>query len=80
MLGAAPRARRYRAGETLSVPPSAIHRVLHAGAGPAVTLHAYAPPLRRMGAYEEGPGGVLLRHARPAGEELKPVGEGRLAA
>ena len=29
-----------------------IHRVNHAGDGPAVSLHAYSPPLRRMGAYE----------------------------
>jgi hypothetical protein len=60
--------------------PASAAKTTRRPAGPAVTLHAYAPPLRRMGAYEEGPGGVLLRHARPAGEELKPVGEGRLAA
>jgi quercetin dioxygenase-like cupin family protein len=79
-LDTAPRARRYGAGETFAVPPAAIHRVVHAGTRPAVTLHAYSPPLTRMGTYEEGDGGVLLRHARPAGEELKPAGAGRLAA
>jgi quercetin dioxygenase-like cupin family protein len=73
-LGGAPRARRYGAGQTFAVAPAAIHRVRHAGDEPAVTLHAYSPPLTRMGAYEEGPDGVLLRHARPAGEELRPVG------
>ena len=62
------------------MPPAAIHRVLHAGGRPSVTLHAYSPPLTRMGAYEEGEGGILLRHAQPAGEELRPVGAGRLAA
>ncbi len=78
-LAAAPRSRRYRAGETFTVAPSAIHRVQHAGVRPAVTMHAYSPPLQRMGTYEEGPGGVLLRHAQPAAEELRPVGAGRLA-
>ena len=79
-LGGVPRAVRYAAGEAFSVPPAAIHRVLHAGERPAVTLHAYSPPLTRMGTYEEGEGGILLRHARPAGEELRPVGVARLAA
>ncbi len=79
-LGGVPHATRYAAGEAFSVPPAAIHRVLHAGYRPAVTLHAYSPPLTRMGAYEVGEGGILLRHARPAGEELRPVGAGRLAA
>jgi hypothetical protein len=76
----APRATRYAAGEAFGVPPAAIHRVLHAGDRPAVTLHAYSPPLARMGAYEEDEDGLLLRHARAAGEELRPVGAGRLAA
>jgi quercetin dioxygenase-like cupin family protein len=79
-LGGPPRATRHRAGETFTVPPAAIHRVLHAGARPAVTLHAYSPPLSRVGAYEVDEDGLLLRHARPAGAELRPVGAGRLAA
>jgi quercetin dioxygenase-like cupin family protein len=79
-LGRAPRTTRYTAGEAFSVPPAAIHRVLHAGDRPAVTLHAYSPPLARVGAYEEDEDGLLLRHARAAGEELRPVGAGRLAA
>jgi quercetin dioxygenase-like cupin family protein len=79
-LGRAPHRTRYAAGEAFSVPPAAIHRVLHAGHRPAVTLHAYSPPLVRMGAYEEGEDGVLLRHARAAGEGLRPVGAGRLVA
>ena len=37
------------AGETVSIAREAIHRVRHAGAAPAVTLHAYSPPLNRVG-------------------------------
>src|SRR5256714_9022429 len=44
-LGAPPRSRVAGPGETLAVPAAAIHRVLHAGVGPAVTIHAYSPPL-----------------------------------
>lgn len=79
-LGRAPHAARHAAGATFTVPPAAIHRVRHAGEAPAVTLHAYSPPLARMGAYEEGEDGVLLRHAQPADDELKPVGAVPLAA
>lgn len=56
---------RYRAGDLVEIPAAAIHRVRHTGVAPAVTLHAYSPPLRRVGQYEVE-GGVLLRHARPA--------------
>ena len=75
-LGGEPLSRLVRAGETVTVPPSAIHRVLHAGTGPAVTIHAYSPPLVRTGAYELGPGGELLRIPQDGHEELR----GELAA
>ena len=39
-LGAAPSSRVIGPGSTFLVPPSAIHRVLHAGSAPAVTIHA----------------------------------------
>jgi hypothetical protein len=52
-----------------------IHRVLHAGGGPAIRLHAYSPPLAR-GAYEVRPDGVLVRHSVAADEELRPVAAG----
>jgi hypothetical protein len=70
-LGAAPDTRVGGPGTTLLVPPTAIHRVLHAGEGPAVTIHAYSPPLTRTGAYRVGPGGELERASLPYDEELR---------
>jgi quercetin dioxygenase-like cupin family protein len=61
----------YGAGQTFTVPPDAIHRVLHAGSGPAVTIHAYSPPLKRMGSYSEGPSGELLRIVQTHEDELQ---------
>lgn len=61
----------YGAGQTFTVPPDAIHRVLHAGTGPAVTIHAYSPPLTRMGSYSEGPTGELLRIVQTHEDELQ---------
>jgi mannose-6-phosphate isomerase-like protein (cupin superfamily) len=70
-LNGPPRSRELSAGTTFTVPPTAIHRVLHAGAGPAVTVHAYSPPLRRMGAYREGADGELERESQPFEQELR---------
>ena len=70
-LGAAPSSRVIGPGSTFLVPPSAIHRVLHAGSAPAVTIHAYSPPLRRTGAYWVGPGGELERTSQTFEQELR---------
>ncbi len=70
-VGAPPSARVVGPGGPFFVPPTAIHRVLHAGAGPAVTIHAYSPPLRRMGAYAVGEDGELERFAQPSEHELQ---------
>jgi len=71
-LGGPPRSRERGAGETFAVAPTTIHRVLHAGVGPAVTIHAYSPPLRRMGAYRVGADGELERESRDFEQELRP--------
>ena len=59
------------AGQSITVARAAIHRVRHAGDGPALTLHAYSPPLRRVGTYEVAENGALLRHPRPSDETLE---------
>ena len=66
-----PAARTIAAGGVFDVGAADIHRVLHAGTGPAITIHAYSPVPRIMGAYVPGPGGVLQRHVVPEGEELR---------
>jgi predicted metal-dependent enzyme (double-stranded beta helix superfamily) len=71
-LGAT-RPRVYEAGETFDFTPAEIHRVAHAGAEATVTLHAYSPRLRRMGAYAVARDGALTRHPLGYGEELRPV-------
>lgn len=70
-LGGGPEARVVGRGEMLLVPPTAIHRVLHAGHGPAVTIHAYSPPLRRIGSYRIGPDRQLERAAQSYEQELR---------
>jgi hypothetical protein len=70
-LGRSPLTRTVQGGSTFTVPPATIHRVLHAGDLPAVTLHAYSPPLTRTGAYRTGPDGELERESLTIEEGLK---------
>jgi hypothetical protein len=71
---------RYGTGETFDFTASEIHRVMHTGSAPAVTLHAYSPRLRRLGAYAITPAGALQRHPLRYGEELRPLTGGSPAA
>jgi mannose-6-phosphate isomerase-like protein (cupin superfamily) len=66
-----PLEREFGAGTTFTVPPVAIHRVLHAGDRPAVTIHVYSPPLTRTGAYRIGSDGELEREALASDVELR---------
>jgi hypothetical protein len=70
-LGSAPWSRVLSGGTTFTLAPVAIHRVLHAGGAPAITIHAYSPPLRRTGAYRIGPHGELERESQDYQEELR---------
>lgn len=81
-LGSPPASQVIRAGSTFTVAPDAIHRVLHSGRIPAVTIHAYSPPLVRSGAYRIGRHGELLREVLSVEDELRAeaVSAGALVA
>jgi hypothetical protein len=66
-----PRAAVYRPGGVFDFAPWTIHRVRHGGGPPAVTLHAYSPPLWRMGSYAVGANGLLERRSLSYAEELQ---------
>jgi len=63
----------FAAGQTFDFSRHDIHRVTHAGSAPAVTLHAYSPRLRRLGAYAVARDGALQRRPLAYGEELRPL-------
>jgi hypothetical protein len=54
--------------------PYHLHRMT-AATSPAVTLHAYSPPLRRMGQYRPDADGALERRTVGADEELRAPAE-----
>jgi predicted metal-dependent enzyme (double-stranded beta helix superfamily) len=65
--------RAFAAGQTLTFSPAVVHRVRHSGDGPAVTLHAYSPPLGGANAYAVDAAGRWRSVAVPDDEELRPV-------
>jgi hypothetical protein len=70
VLDGAAAVREVGPGGVFSFDASDIHRVLHIGDAPAVTLHLYSPPLRRLGAYEVLADGRLARRSISAEQEL----------
>ena len=73
VLGGAPVTRRFAQGAAFHFGAADIHRVRHAGTAPAVTIHAYSPPLVRTGSYTVGDDGVLERRSQSSAEELRPL-------
>jgi predicted metal-dependent enzyme (double-stranded beta helix superfamily) len=72
-IGGPPRRRSYRAGTSFDFDASHVHRMHQAGGGPAISIHAYSPPLWRMGAYAIEPDGALRRTSISYAEELRPA-------
>lgn len=60
----------YPSGSGFCFDASRIHNVRHTGAGPAISIHLYSPPLWRMGYYEVSDDGRLARHAATYVDEL----------
>ncbi len=73
LLEGAPRRCRPRAGEAFDFDASHVHRMRQDSATPAVSIHAYSPPLWRMGSYAVGLDGTLRRHSVSYAEELRPA-------
>ena len=73
VVGGPPRRVSHRAGEAFDFDASHVHRMRQNSEGRAVTIHAYSPPLSRMGTYTSSPDGELRRHSIPYVEELRPA-------
>ena len=61
-----------RAGKAFSFGPEHIHRLTGCDPG-SVSVHAYSPPLWRMGQYDLGAGGQLRRRSVSYADELRPL-------
>jgi len=60
------------AGSVFSFDPEHIHRMTGA-VDASLSIHAYSPPLWRMGQYSFGQDGSLLRRSLSYADELRPV-------
>lgn len=63
--------RRLRAGQSVSFGPSHVHRVHGVATGDSVSVHAYSPPLRRLGVYAVSDEGALERESVAPTHELR---------
>jgi hypothetical protein len=71
-LAAGARETRVGAGRVYSFGPDHIHRLNGAVQG-SVSVHAYSPPLWRMGQYAVNDAGVLRRVSLSYADELRPI-------
>jgi hypothetical protein len=59
------RRRRFVAGDQGCFSPAHVHDVSHAAGHPAVSVHAYSPPLTYLTMYDETPLGLVAREVVP---------------
>ena len=71
-ITAGARETRVEAGRVFSFGPDHIHRLNGAVHG-SVSVHAYSPPLWRMGQYAVNDAGVLRRVSLSYADELRPI-------
>jgi quercetin dioxygenase-like cupin family protein len=71
-IGGAEAFNTYAAGSAFAFAPTHIHR-LTCEHGLAVSIHAYSPPLSRLGQYTVDEAGVLLRVTVSDADELRPL-------
>jgi Cysteine dioxygenase type I len=79
LVAARERRVRYGPGSAFTFGPSHIHR-LTCSAPRAVSIHAYSPPLWRLGQYTVDPEGALHRFSVSYADELRPLGPDALPA
>jgi predicted metal-dependent enzyme (double-stranded beta helix superfamily) len=72
-IGGQPAVRVVDAGEAFSFGPDHIHRLTGAQER-SVSIHAYSPPLWRLGQYAIDDTGVMRRQSISYADELRPVG------
>jgi predicted metal-dependent enzyme (double-stranded beta helix superfamily) len=58
----------FAAGQARSFGPAHVHEVVNRSTEPAVSIHAYSPPLAGMRRYELTTGGLVLAAVETAGE------------
>ena len=68
--GMEPRRIDAKAGDAFCLNDTEIHRMANVSDAPAVTIHAYSPPIDRMGLYAVDDDGAFRRRAIPWDETL----------
>jgi Cysteine dioxygenase type I len=77
-IGGAAAERVIPAGESFSFGPDHIHRLSGEGEE-SISIHAYSPPLWRLGQYSISRDGVMRRLSVSYADELRPIEDGLAA-
>jgi hypothetical protein len=77
-IGGEPAVRVVPEGRSFSFGPERIHR-LSGEDERSVSIHAYSPPLWRLGQYSIGSDGVMARMSVSYADELRPLDESAVA-
>jgi predicted metal-dependent enzyme (double-stranded beta helix superfamily) len=72
-LAGEPRRLTHAARDVFDFDASHVHRMCQDSSERAVTIHAYSPPLWRMGSYAISPNGEVSRRSISYVEELRPA-------
>ena len=64
--------RRLGTGDTATVEPYAIHDVVNRSPSPAISIHAYSPPLHAMTFYERASDGLIPTYRENIVDGVRP--------
>jgi predicted metal-dependent enzyme (double-stranded beta helix superfamily) len=73
VLGGPPLRLHHRAGDVFDFDAAHVHRMRQESDTRSISIHAYSPPLWRMGSYAVGSDGSLRRRSISYAEELRPA-------
>jgi hypothetical protein len=73
VLGAPPRELRHGAGRVFDFDAAHVNRMRRANVAPAVSIHAYSPPLWRMGSFVIDRDGTRRRQSISYPKEQRPL-------
>ncbi len=63
---------KLRTGDSATVEPYAIHDVVNTATSPAISIHAYSPPLRSMTFYERASDGLVPTYREEIIDGVRP--------
>ena len=71
-FGAGYSRQKLRTGDIATVEPYAVHDVVNTNSSPAISIHAYSPPLRTMTFYQRASDGLIPTYRETITDGVRP--------